>query len=73
MKRIGPKQAPLRPDGWPMTAEDFRTLHDKIAESDDLEWIDDDTREIVERFMPDLVAKLPKRRGWARQPWRPVR
>jgi pyridoxine 5'-phosphate synthase PdxJ len=62
MKRVRPKQLPLRPDGRSMTDDEFRALHDQIAAFDDVEWIDDDMREIVEHFMPDLVDKLPDRR-----------
>jgi hypothetical protein len=61
LKRIRPKQPPRRPAGCPMTDENFRALHDRIAEFDDIDFIDDATREIVERFMPDLVHKLPTR------------
>ncbi|WP_407155142.1 hypothetical protein [Bradyrhizobium sp. STM 3557] len=61
MKRIRPKQLPMRPDGCPMTDDDFRTLHDKITEFDNIEWIEGNTREIVERFMPDLADRLPDR------------
>ncbi|WP_407159417.1 hypothetical protein [Bradyrhizobium sp. STM 3557] len=45
-----------------MTDADFRELHDQIADFDDVEWIDDGTREIVELFMPELADKLPNRK-----------
>jgi hypothetical protein len=61
MKRIRPKQPLLRPDGVPMSEDDFRELHNQLADFDSFEWIDDETREIVERFMPDLVDRLPER------------
>jgi len=61
MKRIRPKQLPKLPDGRSMTDDDFRELHDRIAAFDDVECIAGDTREIVERFMPDLAYKLPDR------------
>jgi hypothetical protein len=59
MDRIPPKRIPLRPDGAPMSAEEIRELRDRIAAFDDITWIDDDTREIVEMFMPDLVSRGP--------------
>ncbi|WP_024511908.1 hypothetical protein [Bradyrhizobium sp. ARR65] len=62
MKRIKPKRTPLRPDGTPMTEDDFRTIRDQITAFDDIEWIDDATRDLVERFMPDLVGRLPEKR-----------
>ena len=46
----------------PMTADDIRDLHDQFAGFDDIEWIDDATRDIVERFMPDLASRLPEKR-----------
>jgi hypothetical protein len=52
MDRVPPKQLLLRPDGKAMTACDIRELHDEIACSDNIEWIDGATCEIVERFMP---------------------
>jgi hypothetical protein len=61
MKRIRPKTSPLRPDGRPMTDEDFQQLHDQLAEFDKVEWINGEGRQIVERFMPDLVDKMPDR------------
>jgi hypothetical protein len=52
----------IAPDGSPMTDDDdFRTLHDKITEFDHIERIEGNAREIVERFMPDLAYKLPRR------------
>ena len=45
-----------------MTADDIRDLRDQPAGFDDIEWIDDATREIVERFMPDLASRLPAKR-----------
>ena len=45
-----------------MTADDIRDLRDQPAGFDDIEWIDDATREIVERFMPDLASWLPAKR-----------
>jgi hypothetical protein len=44
-----------------MSDDDFRTLHDQLAASDDVQWIDDRARQIVEHDMPDLVHKLPAR------------
>jgi hypothetical protein len=61
MKRILPSQIPMRADGCPMTEDDFRKLHNQLAGFDKVEWIDEGTREIVERFMPDLVDRLPER------------
>jgi hypothetical protein len=57
-----PKRTPLRPGGQPMTANDIGELHDQIASFDTIEVIADDAREIVERFMPDLVDRLPPKR-----------
>jgi hypothetical protein len=61
MKRILPNRIPMRPDGCTMTEDDFRKLHDQLADFDKVEWIEEGTREIVERFMPDLVDRLPER------------
>jgi hypothetical protein len=58
---IGPKRPPLRSDGKPMTPDDIRELRERIAEFDEIAWIDEVTREIVEKFMPDLVDRLPER------------
>jgi len=57
--RIPFERMPLLPDGQPVTAEDIRKLRDQIASFDTIEVIAGDTREIVERFMPDPVARLP--------------
>ncbi|WP_407174456.1 hypothetical protein [Bradyrhizobium sp. STM 3562] len=62
MKRIKPKRTPLRPDGAPMTEDDFRVIRDQITAFDDIQWIDNATRDLVERFMPDLVDRLPEKR-----------
>ncbi|WP_024513506.1 hypothetical protein [Bradyrhizobium sp. ARR65] len=62
MKRIKPRRIPLRPDGTPMTEDDFRAIRDQITAFDDIEWTDDATRDLVERFMPDLVSRLPQKR-----------
>jgi hypothetical protein len=62
MDHIKPKQMPLRPDGQPMTEGDLRELHDQIAALAEIEWIDDATREMVEKFMPDLAGRLPAKR-----------
>jgi hypothetical protein len=51
----------MRHDGRPVTNHDFRELHNRIAAFDDVEWIESDAREIVERVMPDLVGKLSDR------------
>lgn len=61
MKRILPKQPPLKPDGLPMSDADLQSLHAEIASFDSIEWIDPATREMVEQFMPDLVDRLPAR------------
>jgi hypothetical protein len=61
MKRIRPGQTPMRPDGQPMTQNDFRDLRNQLVEFEKVEWIDAGTREIVEQFMPDLADKLPER------------
>jgi hypothetical protein len=61
MKRIRPKKPPLKPDGLPMSDNDFRALHEQLAEFDKVEWIDEGTRQIVEQYMPDLVDRLPDR------------
>ncbi|WP_157450553.1 hypothetical protein [Bradyrhizobium sp. ARR65] len=45
-----------------MAEDDFRAIRDQITAFDDIEWIDDATRDIVERFMPDLVSWLPEKR-----------
>ena len=41
----------------------MRELHDQIAGFDDIQRIDDATRQIVEAFMPDLADRLPARRS----------
>jgi hypothetical protein len=35
-----------------MSGSDFRTLHDELAAFDDVQWIDDRARQIVEQYMP---------------------
>jgi len=45
-----------------MSAEDLRELHDQIAAFENIEWIDDATRQLVERYMPDLADRLPAKR-----------
>jgi hypothetical protein len=44
-----------------MDDDDFQALHDHLAELDGVDWIDNGAREMVERFMPDLIDKLPDR------------
>lgn len=46
----------------PMMDADLQAIRDQITAFDDIEWIDDATREIVETFMPDLVSRLPAKR-----------
>jgi hypothetical protein len=58
---IGPKLPPVRPDGKPITPDDIRELRERIADVDETAWIDEATREIVKKFMPDLVDRLPER------------
>lgn len=55
MDRIKPKRMPMRAEGQPTTDEDFRELHDQIASFDDIQWIDDTKRAMVER----LDRRLP--------------
>ena len=67
MKRVKPKRVPLRPDGQPMTADDISELRERIEGFDTIEVIADEMREIVERYMPDLVdgdarAESPRKR-----------
>jgi pyridoxine 5'-phosphate synthase PdxJ len=62
MDRVSPKRIPQRPDRKPMTADDIRELHDQIASFDNIEWIDDVTRQIVEMYMPDVASCLPEKR-----------
>ena len=62
MPRTPSKPMPLRPDGKPMTADDIRQLKEQIASFDTIEVIADEMREIVERYMPDLVDRLPPKR-----------
>jgi hypothetical protein len=62
MDHIKPKRMPLRPDGQPMTEEDFRDLREQIAAFEEIEWVDDATRTIIEQFMPDLMDRLPAKR-----------
>jgi hypothetical protein len=45
-----------------MTPDDICDLHDQLAGFDDIVWIDDAARDIVERFMPDLASRLPEKR-----------
>jgi hypothetical protein len=54
--------------GKPMSADDIRELRERIAEFDEIAWIDEATREIVERFMPDLVDRLPERTSSSSRP-----
>lgn len=61
MDRIRPIHMPLGPDGRSMSGDELRELHDKIAEFDQMEWIDEGNRAIVERYMPDLADRLPAR------------
>ncbi|MGJ4942593.1 hypothetical protein ACQR1W_18610 [Bradyrhizobium sp. HKCCYLS1011] len=63
--RIRPKEAPLRPDGHSLSADDFRRLRDEIAEFDQIEWIDEATREIVEKYMPLRRLASAQRRSHA--------
>ena len=44
-----------------MTADDIRQLKEQIASFDTIDVIADDTREVVETYMPDLVNHLPKK------------
>src|SRR6185312_9216549 len=44
MDRVSPKRVRLRPDGTPMTPDDFQAIRDQIIAFDDTEWIDDVTR-----------------------------
>jgi hypothetical protein len=54
---IGPKRPPVRPDGKPMTPDNIRELREQIADFDETAWIDEATREIVEKFMPIVCRK----------------
>ena len=55
--RLRPAARPQIPNGPLLSAADvIRDLRDQLAGFDDIEWIDDDTREIVERGMPDLAG-----------------
>jgi hypothetical protein len=45
-----------------MSHDDFRELRNQLADFDKVEWIDEGTRKIVERFMPDIADNLPERR-----------
>jgi hypothetical protein len=62
MKRIRSQQPPMRPDGCPMTDDDFRELYSQITKFDKIEFVEEGTREFIERFMPDLVDRLPARK-----------
>jgi len=47
------KKPPLRPDGRPMTDDDFRELHDQFAAFNDIQWIDGDVRDArTAHFIP---------------------
>jgi hypothetical protein len=59
--RIFPKHLPFRRDGGPMTPDDIHELRDWITSLENITWIDEATREIVEKFMPELVDRLPER------------
>jgi hypothetical protein len=55
--RLRPEARPQIPDAPVLSAaDDIRDLRDQLAGFDDIEWIDDDTRGIVERVMPDLAG-----------------
>jgi hypothetical protein len=56
-----PQEAVAKPDGSLWTTMISRRLHDHLAELDGVDWIDNGAREMVERFMPDLIDKLPDR------------
>jgi hypothetical protein len=45
-----------------MTPDDICELHGQLASFDTIEVIADDSRELVERYMPDLVDRLPGKR-----------
>jgi predicted ATPase len=45
-----------------MTEADFQAIREQITAFDDIQWIDDAAREIVEKFMPDLAGRLPAKR-----------
>ena len=42
--------------------EDFCALHNEIASCGKVEWINNAARELVERYMPDQVDRLPDKR-----------